>query len=162
MSTRHQVWWAGLHLPFHIAMLLLVEGTNQFISWWRTSESIDIASNKHLDLSDVDPISEAVANALSQRVLAWLDKYPPLDILDSYKGVNTTLDQIRTLPDSFWGNATIADTDPTMVEWVNSVTELFLVMVSGIFNNFDVEAPEETKGDAKVAARDSNNVLPQS
>ncbi|KAK7924003.1 hypothetical protein PG985_006057 [Apiospora marii] len=162
MSTRHQVWWAGLHLPFHIAMLLLVEGTNQFISWWRISESIDIASKKLLDLSDVATTSEAVANALSQRVLAWLDRNPPLDILDSYREVNTTLDSIRALPDSFWTNDTIADTDPTMIEWVDDVTELFLTMVSGIFNNFDIEAPEETKSDAKVAARDSSGVLPQS
>ncbi|KAK8138327.1 hypothetical protein PG984_001707 [Apiospora sp. TS-2023a] len=162
MSTRHQVCWAALHLPFHIAMLLLVEGANQFISWWRISESIDIASNKLLNLDDVDPTSEAVANALGQRVLAWLDKYPPLDILDSYKEINTTLNQIRSLPDSFWGNNTIPDSDPTMVQWTNDVTELFITMVSGIFNNFDVEAPEETTNNATIAARDSNSVLPQS
>lgn len=59
-------------------MLRLVEGTNQLISWWRMSESIEIASNKLLDLSDVDLTSDAVADALSKRVLAWLGKYPSL------------------------------------------------------------------------------------
>ncbi|KAK8049855.1 hypothetical protein PG994_011585 [Apiospora phragmitis] len=161
MSTRHQVWWAALHLPFHIAMLLLVEGSNQFISWWRMLESIEKAANKLLDLSDVDPTSEAVADALSKQVLAWLKKYPPLDIIDSYKDVNTTLEDIRGLPDSLWGNTTIADDDPTALRWSNDVTELFMTMINGIFNNFKVEAPEKEKGGDKVAANGSSGVLPQ-
>lgn len=35
-------------------------------------------------------------------------------------------------------------------------------MVSGIYKNFDVEEPEETKSDTKIAARDADSVLPQS
>ncbi|KAK8874039.1 bacterial low temperature requirement A protein-domain-containing protein [Apiospora arundinis] len=164
MSKRHQVWWAGLHLPFHIALVLLVEGTNQFIIWWRISESIDIASHKLLDLDKVEPTSDAVVKELTKRVYYWLEKYPPPNILDAYQGVNTTLAHIKELPNSFWNSTDIPDTDPSSIQWSKDVSELYLTMVSGIFNNFGVEAPEteEKKSSDNVTGHDSHDVIDQS
>lgn len=164
MSKRHQVWWAGLHLPFHIALVLLVEGTNQFIIWWRISESIDIASHKLLDLDKVEPTSDAVVKELTKRVYYWLEKYPPPNILDAYQGVNTTLAHIKELPNSFWNSIDIPDTDPSSIQWSKDVSELYLTMVSGIFNNFGVEAPEteEKKSSDNVTGHDSHDVIDQS
>ncbi|KAK7940990.1 uncharacterized protein PG986_013377 [Apiospora aurea] len=171
MSTRHQVLWAVVHLPFHIAMVLLVEGSNQFISWWRIYESIDKASDTLLSVRNMTSTSAAVAKELDKRVMKWLSKYPPPDIINSYNGVNATLKDIKGLPDSFWGSQNISDNDPIMIQWSDDVTRLFLTMVSGIFNNFKIEAPDSKKGGDKTddktaaaaaAAHESYDVLPQS
>ncbi|KAK8125377.1 uncharacterized protein PG998_001136 [Apiospora kogelbergensis] len=155
MSKKHQVWWAALHLPFHIALVLLVEGTNQFIIWRRISESIGIASYKLLNL-DWDKIStsDAVTRELEKRVSYWLEKYPPPDLLNAAQGVNTTLSHIRQLPNSFWNDTNVSDTDPAFVEWSKDINDLFFTMVRGIFNNFGVEEPERSgkKSDAQAAS----------
>ncbi|KAK8055989.1 hypothetical protein PG993_001216 [Apiospora rasikravindrae] len=150
--------------PLHIAMVLLVEGSNQFISWWRIYESMDKASDTLLNLGNVTLTSEAVTKELNKRVMKWLEKYPPPDIINSYNGVNATLKDIKGLPDSFWKNETIPDNDPLVVRYSDDLSRLFLTMVSGIFNNFKIETPEKTKdGDkATAAAQESHDVLPQS
>ncbi|KAK6079917.1 hypothetical protein SCUP515_03758 [Seiridium cupressi] len=152
MSVRHQVWWASLHLPFHISLVLLLEGSNQFIIWARVTESIEAAIDKLLTVGDKlpdDPTSTQVSQALGDVVKPFITKYQPADVLGTWQGVNNTLADIGELPDSFWRNNTSSEDDLDYVHWTNDMQELLFTMVNSIYNAFGIEAEVE-----KEAAED--------
>ena len=101
MSKRHQVWWASLHLPFHIALVLLVEGANKLFIWWRVRESAATAAQLLDNLVAKGDTSEAVAKKLWKTVKKYLEKAPPKDVLEAYQGINETITHVRGIPDSF-------------------------------------------------------------
>ncbi|KAI0128964.1 hypothetical protein BJ170DRAFT_355338 [Xylariales sp. AK1849] len=154
MSKRHQVWWAGLHLPFHISLVLLLEGSNQFIIWARVSESVDAAVTKLLQVKDSvsdSPTSAEVSDALGKIVKPFITKYQPAEVLETWIGVNETLADISNLPDYLWTDDNVSEDDPELVHWWNYVLELLYTMVNSIYNAFDIEAPEEETGSENLA-----------
>lgn len=147
MSVRHQVWWAALHLPFHIGLVLLLEGSNQFVIWARITESIESAIDKLVSVGDKlpdEPTSAQVAKALGDVVKPFITKYQPADVLETWQGVNNTLADIKSLPDSLWAGEGISEDDPDYVHWANDVQELTNTMVNSIYNAFGIEAQVET------------------
>lgn len=101
MSKRHQVWWASLHLPFHIALVLLVEGANKLFIWWRVRESAASAEKSLYSLVVQGDTSEAVAKKLWKVIKKYLEKTPPKDVLEAYQGINETITHVKGIPDSF-------------------------------------------------------------
>ncbi|KAL7627936.1 hypothetical protein AAE478_002131 [Parahypoxylon ruwenzoriense] len=149
MSKRHQVWWTSLHLPFHIALTLLLEGANQFIVWARITESTQAAIDKVVQAQFNLPenfSSQDISDALKNVVEPFLKKYQPADVIETWESVRETLADIASIPDSFWREDTPSD-DSIEKEWVNDVYELINTMINAVYNAFEIEAPEgEEKG----------------
>jgi hypothetical protein len=155
MYEKHQVWWASIHLPFHIALVLFLEGVNKFVLWRRILESIQLSTSKLLkfaDALDTDEVitSEDVSKAIGDFVYSFLKKYKPADVLETYEGVGKTLEDIATLPDSLWVDADVQSNDPDMTHFVNDVSELMGAMINSIFYAFGFEYTEEVAADAKA------------
>ncbi|KAI0388099.1 hypothetical protein F5Y04DRAFT_286994 [Hypomontagnella monticulosa] len=147
MSKRHQVWWTSLHLPFHIALVLLLEGTSQFVVWARIIESTDAAIAKVLStMSKINEeyTSEDIADLLAGVVKPFLKKYPPADVLETWKSVNETLEHIADIPDSFWDSDPSPD-DSTLVHYKSDLVELMNTMINAVYNAFGIEPPEDVE-----------------
>ncbi|KAI1503799.1 hypothetical protein F5X99DRAFT_374463 [Biscogniauxia marginata] len=145
MSRRHQVWWSAVHLPFHIGLILLLEGGNQFVIWARINESIQGIVYKVVGVFDSlpsTPTSEEVSNALGDLVYGFLSKYQPANPIETYESVRDHLDEIAELPDSFWMDSGKQD-ESLMASFKQDLEEVELAMVNAVYAAFEIEATEE-------------------
>ncbi|XXG98874.1 hypothetical protein Hte_005204 [Hypoxylon texense] len=145
MSKRYQVWWTSLHLPFHIALTLLLEGANQCIVWARVYESATAAVEKVVKAAEEvladDPTSQKVSDSIKDIIEPFLQKYQPLDPLEAWESVRDLLGEIASIPDSFW-----KDPDESTKEHFDAdTTELLNTMVNAVYNAFEIAPPEEDK-----------------
>ncbi|KAI5925371.1 hypothetical protein F4810DRAFT_708757 [Camillea tinctor] len=148
MSRRHQVWWSAVHLPFHIALILLLEGANQFILWSRINESIQGIIDQVVDVFNSlpsAPTSEEVSNALGDVVYSFLSKYQPANPIETYESVRDHLNQIADIPDSFWTETEVKN-DSIVLRFQQDLEEVELAMVNAVYAAFEIEAPEEVEG----------------
>ncbi|KAI5860002.1 hypothetical protein GGS23DRAFT_257914 [Durotheca rogersii] len=146
MSKRHQVWWAALHLPFNIALVLLLEGASQFIVWARIAESTRAAIAKVVEVQYTLPerfTSQQISDALAGVVEPFLKKYQPYDVLETWNDVHEIFDNIADIPNSFWEQNLPSD-DPLAVQWRDDLSELVNTMVNAVYNAFDIK-PEGSK-----------------
>ncbi|KAF3061119.1 hypothetical protein GL218_03734 [Daldinia childiae] len=143
MSRRHQVLWTAVHLPFHIALTLLVEGANQFIVWARILETSNAALSKvvNLQIQFVDMTSEEVSEKLASVIQPFLEKYQPADVLETMDSVNETLEHIADMPDSFWKEDSHPD-NSTLVHYQNDLIDLMNTMLNAVYNAFEIDPPE--------------------
>lgn len=136
----------ALHLPFHIALVLLLEGASQFIIWARIVESANSIINKVLATEQKaltgDPTSEEVSKKLGDLVIPFLNKYQPLDVLETMKSVNETLEEIADMPDSFWSSDPSPD-DSKLQHYLSDLAELTNTMINAIYNAFGFNPPED-------------------
>lgn len=147
MSKKHQVWWASLHLPFHISLVLMLEGANQFIIWRRVSESITKGLYKVVSVLDKlpdPPTSQQVSDGLKDVVLGFLKDYEPAEVLETYNAVNETLTDIAELPQYLWESDDLAADDENLAHWTNDLLELSYTMMNAVYNKFGIEAEVES------------------
>ncbi|KAI1097610.1 hypothetical protein F4804DRAFT_159422 [Jackrogersella minutella] len=153
MSKRHQVLWTSLHLPFHIALVLLLEGASQFIVWARIIETASKALNQIIQVQteaiEDATSSEDVAEKLGELVDSFLESYKPLDVMETMESVNATLKEIASLPDSFWTSNPGPD-DKTFLHYIGDVTELANTMINAVYNAFGFNPPEEEENMPKT------------
>ncbi|KAI1379633.1 hypothetical protein F4677DRAFT_338085 [Hypoxylon crocopeplum] len=145
MSKRHQVLWTSLHLPFHIALVLLLEAASQFVVWARIVESTNSVLRLVINVKiPDDSSSEEISETFADIVEPFLEKYPPLDVLETLKSVNETLADIASIPNSFWSEDS-QDNDPVRQRFLNDLYELINTMLNAIYNAFDIEPPESAE-----------------
>ncbi|KAH6697449.1 hypothetical protein F5X68DRAFT_238875 [Plectosphaerella plurivora] len=94
----HQLSWAILHFPLHLALTLFTEGCSQFIIFWKATEVENIIISEWNNLL-LEAVEESTQD-FSQPFRAWLDEYfdtvPPLYLMYRFQ-LNDTLDEIATL-----------------------------------------------------------------
>jgi hypothetical protein len=159
MSVQHQVWWTSLHLPFHITLVLLLEGSNQAIIWARVAETVKTSLQKMIDVVDKlpdIPTSEQVSDALGNVVKPFLKKYQPAEVLETWSAVNETLAHIAELPEYIWSEESIPDDDENMVHWANDLLELCYTMVNAVYNSFGIEAEVEDEHGTESAEQNEH------
>ncbi|KID82654.1 Low temperature requirement A [Metarhizium guizhouense ARSEF 977] len=159
MKSQHlpgwrQQTWAVLHFPFHLAMVLFMQGFTQFVLW---SKIIDVLNNLRTDwiTADVDALSRATSAAvhanISAEVTKFFAEYNPKwqDLIET---INTTLDNITAIPDDFWPqlarfSATKAEADlpplNTTEFALDVLTTLAVTMENSLFATFDVDLTQE-------------------
>ncbi|OTA99764.1 hypothetical protein M426DRAFT_251883 [Hypoxylon sp. CI-4A] len=148
MSKRYQVWWTSLHLPFHVALVLLLEGVGQFILWARIVEDTTSAIRKVASATagfDDDVTSEEVSETLGNVVRSFLTEYPPAEIIETMESVNETLEHIAEIPNSFWDSDPSSD-DSTLLHYQSDVAELMNTMINAVYTFFGTEPAEEVEG----------------
>lgn len=147
MKATRQAYWTVIHLPFHIALVLLAEGGSQWAVWWRAMESFQDADDKlH------ESVVEAMATLSTSDVVDELMSAAK-DILKKYGSDVETGGEDATrladaganllrIPDSFWGEAW-AEADPTFVVWSNNYLSVTSTVMNAIADAFDLSVETE-------------------
>lgn len=152
MCESHQVWWASIHLPFHVALVLFLEGSIQFVSWRRILQTVQSSLRKLegslLHLSS--PTSEEVSDALSGIIYPFLEQYKPPDAYDTYQDVREILEHVSEIDNSFWTEANYTLSNPVYQEFTDDVHSLFSTMASAIYYAFGIEQPEEEEHNGQM------------
>ncbi|KAL1963317.1 hypothetical protein VTN77DRAFT_8438 [Rasamsonia byssochlamydoides] len=125
-SLRQQIW-AGLHFPFHLALVLLMEGTNQVFVWSHIAEDVRKKLYALIDLP-ANPTPQQFFNVWNSTITSVFEVFPSNQ--DVYDEVQRALQVIS--PTS---NATDAEANS---ELVTLVTDMSTV----IFEGFGWEVPE--------------------
>ncbi|KAL6887421.1 bacterial low temperature requirement A domain-containing protein [Trichoderma longibrachiatum] len=147
LTHTRQMLWVSWHLPFHIALVLLLEGANQFIAWSQALQSIKSAAQSIADITHElpsSPSTKEVVQALNETVTEFLESYPPEDEVAAWEDVERTYKSLLTLPNSFWAESgQLANNDPEMVRWLNGTRDLAQTVFNGIFASFSLVAPAD-------------------
>ncbi|KAA8906713.1 bacterial low temperature requirement A protein-domain-containing protein [Sphaerosporella brunnea] len=106
-SIRQQVWTV-LHFPFHLSVVLAVEGLRQLSTYWSFRESADFLNNKWMQRASSSPQAHQVMiSDMSAFFKALYDDGTAITIVKNFATIN---DYIDTLAAS---NGTIEDTTAT-------------------------------------------------
>ncbi|POS70246.1 hypothetical protein DHEL01_v211361 [Diaporthe helianthi] len=162
MTSWPQTAWALLHLPFHFALLLVMEAMNQFIIWWRLLELIrQSAADIFGVLSDLPaaPTSQQVASKLNETVTRFLETYPAQkDGALATDGLTEILRNVSALPQELWdelsNRAGYSDESflpsqalrESLGGLHDDLVELFSATIDTIFSNFELEPFERETG----------------
>ncbi|KAF4625473.1 hypothetical protein G7Y89_g12696 [Cudoniella acicularis] len=129
-GTFRQELWAFLHFPFHLALVLSVEGTAQFIVWRKVVEVV----------AGINAQFSAAGRAFtgnSSVALSSLFVNVTNDIYNNFPPAFTQT--ILETQDAIYiiGNATFNST-----EQFKGISTLFSVIRDSIFDSFNIEPPE--------------------
>ncbi|KJZ71138.1 hypothetical protein HIM_09492 [Hirsutella minnesotensis 3608] len=105
-AIRQQLW-ASLHLPFHLALALHIQSFTQWLLWskfWTAfNQPIIFYSNESLT-------SFAARDSVRAKVDQFLHDYPSQQptswdsVINTQNTINDALNNITTIPNSFWEN----------------------------------------------------------
>lgn len=128
-SIRQEIW-AFLHFPFHLAVILLVEGTAQFIVWRKVVEVIRSVNQEFTEALNqfTETSSEALSLLLGNVTNDVFNEFTP-EFTHTFSDAQKQLDNI--------GNATFNST-----EQLNDISTLFSVIQDSLFDNFGIDPPE--------------------
>jgi hypothetical protein len=147
LAHKRQMFWVSWHLPFHVALVLLLEGANQFIAWSQALQSIKSAAQSIVNIKhelSSNPTTKEVVRILNETVTELLESYPPEDEVAALDDVERTYKTLLTLPDSFWNvSGQLANNDPEMVRWLNGTRDLAQTVFNGIFASFSLASSAE-------------------
>lgn len=160
LPTFRQQLWSLLHFPFHLSMVLFMQGFTQFIIW---SKIMDTINNMSFD--SIFNTAEGVAKATTAQVVDNLTKlinkffedYPP-KYTATVNNVQWAIGNISEIPDSFWpGLAKYAttgeDKDAPNEDQLNTFFTYFNDMSTSMENSlletFGIDLVEEVTDDNK-------------
>ncbi|KAK1245982.1 hypothetical protein MKX07_005051 [Trichoderma sp. CBMAI-0711] len=147
LAHTRQMLWVSWHLPFHVALVLLPEGANQFIAWSQALQSIKSAAQSIVDITHElpdNPTTKEVVQALNKTVTELLDSYAPEDKVAAWIDVERAYKNLLTLPNTFWAaSGQLANNDPEVVCWLNGTRDLAQTVFNGIFASFSLAAPAD-------------------
>jgi len=146
--------WCLFHLPFHICLVLVMEGATQFVVWWKIVEMIDHVSERFLDayhiaVSDVDTsagIALRMANHLNETISKIWEHYPP-DLFVTYHHRDHLLSELSEIDDSHWDSFPSIEqlergavTDERFTAFVEDFRALKITTLNSILKSFRIEA----------------------
>lgn len=159
MSPIKTAIWTVLHLPYHIAVVLTVEGSGQWITWRRTMEAIREAifslENGFFKAAtagmDGLGMSEAVAAALTKTYDTYTFSAKTVDTM------NQELAKIPDFPDSYWESFDIDrfSNNPTAND--TAITKIMATLegslINGVFTTYGLTTSSKAKTQAEAAGK---------
>ncbi|KXJ91889.1 hypothetical protein Micbo1qcDRAFT_161921 [Microdochium bolleyi] len=142
LYEAHQVWWASCHLPFHISLVLLLEGASQFVIWYRILEDVEKATFSLLGAADTasNQTAATAVKAYEDVVYNWLKKYPPAEPIETYTQVAIAFEDLRSLPDAFYAGSSVVSQQAQ--QFTANMIQLMATLTNSIFYAFKISAPE--------------------
>ncbi|KAK7752843.1 hypothetical protein SLS62_005185 [Diatrype stigma] len=139
--TTH-ILWILFHMPFHISLVLLVEGGNQFIVWRRAIEAIDAASatleGAAFGFQQIDD-TKAIVDRIKEPVMSLLDAYKPSDEVTTLRTVNDAFSDMETIPNEFWSMyEQLSANQPVKRRWLDDISKVISAVFNGINNSFEI------------------------
>ncbi|KAJ2978707.1 hypothetical protein NQ176_g3667 [Zarea fungicola] len=137
---RQQIW-TSLHYPFHLALVLFMQGFTQLILWGK-------AFNVFSQLT-----SGWTPGLRAPQTAELFELYPP-KYEEAWTAVNTSIANITTIPDNLWttlqqyvatnnDNVFTDDTLDSFVTFVEQVNVIISSMANSVFNTFDIDLSTE-------------------
>ncbi|KAI8663220.1 hypothetical protein NCS57_00922300 [Fusarium keratoplasticum] len=156
MSPIKTAIWTVLHLPYHIAIVLTVEGSGQWITWRRTYEAINEALFSLSTGFDQGVSSGKGGQGVYDAVVEALDKsYKTYTF--SAKTVSTMFDELSKLPaipNSYWESfdANRAMTNPTANDTavLDIYSTLQVSLTNAIFSTYGLTTSSKVKTQAEA------------
>jgi hypothetical protein len=153
LPPLRQLLWTILHFPFHLALVLFMQGFTQFIQW---SKVVDVIS--HLSVNwivyDADALehttSEMVQQNMTDELNSFFDLYPP-EYSDTSDLIDDALNNITDIPNAFWPKLAefwnvdsyqLPDDDNTDL-FINIMDSLTTAMYNSIFSTFEIDIEGE-------------------
>ena len=134
-GTIRQQIWAFLHFPFHLALVLLMEGTNQFVIYGHITQVINILLGPFNSLSDNASDSD-LFNTLENIANVTFSLFPPITnetgIIDS---LNANLQVLAP------------GTNATDAQFNEAGNEILTTLITAVFDGYGFEPPEVGEGE---------------
>lgn len=163
-------FWVALHLPFHLALVLFMQGFTQLLLWGKIAKQLERAFDLADPTDDTSIInssttSMSVAKAVSDSVGGFFDDFPPA-FESTGDLVKEALKNITELPNTLWPLIANLKDDNETASWpqpdqeagetlYTSCYNLALSMANSIFAAFDTEIGGEIE--AKHSALEKND-----
>ncbi|KAH6895770.1 hypothetical protein B0T10DRAFT_398044 [Thelonectria olida] len=160
LPTFRQQAWAIVHFPFHLAMVLFMQGFTQFIIWSKIVDTIN-----HLSFDSVFSSTEDLAksttvdvvNSLVDIVNKFFKDYPP-KYSATWSNVEYAVGNISLISDDFWPalaeySNTGDDSDVNATDYNNFNTyfgDLATSMENSLLETFGIDLVEEVTDDNKT------------
>ncbi|OAR03068.1 hypothetical protein LLEC1_05277 [Akanthomyces lecanii] len=161
-------FWVALHFPFHLALVLFMQGFTQMLIWGKIARQLQRALDFADPTNDMDVLSgqattQSVSASVNASVQAFIEDYPS-KLESTTEVINTALRNISSLPDSFWplvaqlsndsdanSAANLTDTEASSVETLfYSVYSLSASMANNVFRAFNTEVSGEIESKYKA------------
>ncbi|KJK73990.1 hypothetical protein H634G_10721 [Metarhizium anisopliae BRIP 53293] len=160
-----QQLWTSLHLPFHLALVLFMQGFTQYLLWSKITGQAERA----LDIAD--PFDDAkemtslkVRDSMNASVQAFFQDYPP-KILSTVETVNQALNNLTTISNSFWPllvNGTVPSDlssappgyEADLATTNDAFVTLIIAMYNALFAAFGINLEEDVSHKYPTAAKE--------
>jgi hypothetical protein len=144
--------WSLFHLPFHICLVLVMEGATQFVVWWKIVEMIYYVSNEFHGAYET-AIASAGGSSIAQTMVQTLNAtietiwqhYPPDLYVTHYHKEELLLDLSR-IDDSRWAGFPSADEvesgiaiNPQFKSFVEDFRALKVTVLNSLLKSFNIE-----------------------
>lgn len=153
LPPLRQLLWTMLHFPFHLALVLFMQGFTQFIQW---SKVIDVFNHLSTDWIVYDPdalahaTSEKVHENMTEEINQFSEIYPP-KYADTDDLIQQALDNITEIPNSFWPKLSkyylvddyFLPNDSTTNMFVNILNALDTALENSVFAAFEIDLEGE-------------------
>ncbi|OAA64965.1 hypothetical protein ISF_04375 [Cordyceps fumosorosea ARSEF 2679] len=158
--------WVALHLPFHLALVLFMQGFTQMLIWGKIARQVNVA----LDFADPTDLPEvlagqattfSVSSSVNASVRDFLEDYPS-KLESTTMVINTALRNISSLPDDFWpaltrvaneasgsSDASLTDADRSYATLRAAGETLAASMANNVFRAFNTEVSGEIESKNK-------------
>lgn len=153
LPSYRQLSWALLHFPFHLAMNIFVQGSSQFVVWWKIMEilrGVDEKILKWIAVGD-DPnfnppsVTDWFANQVNTTAYDIYALYPP-KYYDTWVDTNTAVDELFKIPESWWtDNTTMDANDSVYVSLVDNTQTVYYSIENSLFASFKIDGFENVK-----------------
>ncbi|EEU40210.1 uncharacterized protein NECHADRAFT_33885 [Fusarium vanettenii 77-13-4] len=166
--VRQQIWTV-IHFPFHLALVLFMQGFTQFVIW---TKIIDTLKNLTLDsvFNDVNDIAKSttqkIIDNLSKMMTDFFKLYPP-KYASTWTTVENALTNISDIADDFWPQfakyaTTLQDKDFPDEDEFNTFAEAFYSisysMENSLLETFGIDLVTEISED-KTNSNITENAL---
>lgn len=153
LPPLRQMLWTLVHFPFHLALVLFMQGFTQFIQW---SKVIDVLNNLSTNWIIFDPVklahttSAKVQQNLTAELAKFENLYPPT-YSATIELIQEALGNITDISNSFWpqlGKALTSDDyelpdDDNTVTFYNLFSGLLNAMENSVFAVFEIDLQKE-------------------
>ncbi|KAL6792179.1 hypothetical protein GGI42DRAFT_364747 [Trichoderma sp. SZMC 28013] len=153
LPPLRQMLWTLVHFPFHLALVLFMQGFTQFIQW---SKVIDVLNNLSTNWIFFDPeklahtTSAKVQQNLTDELTKFENLYPPTYV-NTIELIQEALGNITDIPNSFWAKLGKAQTDDnyelpdddSLETFSNLFAGLINAMENSVFAVFEIDLQKE-------------------
>ncbi|PTB40264.1 uncharacterized protein TrAFT101_004682 [Trichoderma asperellum] len=167
LPPLRQVLWTLLHFPFHLALVLFMQGFTQFIQW---SKVIDVINHLSFNWIVDDPkaladtTSVEVQKNITEELSEFFELYHP-EYSDTDELINDALANITRIPNAFWPKLSkywlVADynlpNDTNTNLFYNIMESLQTAMYNSIFQTFEIDLEGEISKENEETGVEDNS-----
>lgn len=161
-----QMLWTIIHFPFHLALVLFMQGFTQFIQWSKVVDVLNHLSTNWL-VFDTDQLprttSEMVQQNMTDELSEFFTTYPP-EYSDTGSVITDALGNITDIPNAFWPKLAkfilIDDyelpDDKTTNLFFSIINDLTTAMENAVFSTFEIDLEGEALKEMRESGEESN------